>query len=470
MKTLTGLLIASLLFCAGCNSMFDRQNVTGADFAKSRTPLFPSDSMTVTGLDTSRTYTSLFPLSWTSDGICRMGRSHGYVLTSYLEFGVTGVPADFYSFYDGNLDNPFDGFHGLDSIRLQLRFESSSRYAYDTLHYRLAFIAGNKLQNLRIDTLSDNTLDTLSTFSLDTANFVTLDTLFLDIAPGDSFRASILLSDTTRPIFHFLDSTLLSPNRVLAGDTTRVAFCLQLLPEPGHDALLTLSPAVPPVLVYFGRVIPVYYNSDSTFSYSDSARTDSVSAQVRLLSYACVLPQTDRLYGDLPTAATYYFQADTAVLPRAHVTAGTPQAVFTISRDSLLKGLTPDSLSILRARAVFPVITDPDTSFTEDGQGVDLSVQCNLVNSRGQVLILSNAIFNQRDTVFRSFSPVINASLVYPIDKFVAALTDPRYTDITALSFIIRPYHLTRTSTSLNRAARIVFKKEMKVDFAYTQR
>ncbi|MFH0920171.1 MAG: hypothetical protein V1913_07395 [Fibrobacterota bacterium] len=484
MKLFAGLFTAFIIIIAsGCTSMFDKQNVTGAEFAKSKTPdpvtLFRAVTLTDSpGLD--RASTRLRPFEWKQDGLCRLGRVNRYDLISYLEFAVPNkaVPADFYALFDNGVYGPQDEFHGIDSIRIRIPVQTSSVYSYDTLRCRLVVMRGQRKDTLIIDTLAVDPLyaslispyDTTRISSLDTASFLPLDTLSVTLPPGETILHGLLLSDSTRPLFYYLDSVLLAPRRSERNDSTLFALCLRLIPEAGRDSLITLSALTPPAITFYGRTVPVYHSGDSTQTYFGPMKTDSVRTFIHTLGYTTMLPVTDTVYSAHPVVSTLYFQADTALFHNALLRAGIPQAVFNVRRDSIFQSIISDSISILRARAVFPI--DRALSFTENGQGLDLSVQCYLINSLGQAILdtLSSAIFNSQDTTFHSFSTATDTALIFPIDKYLAALTDPRYAGIVSLTFIIQPYHLASTYTSLNRAGRIVFQKKVKVDFDYLQR
>jgi hypothetical protein len=287
------------------------------------------------------------------------------------------------------------------------------------------------------------------------------------LAGSDSITSSVqvTLSDTGSPLFHYLDSMHLSDSTL---DTSVVS--LALLSANGADSVFSVDKTHEPQITFFGRVVPVYAGAKDSLIVQwngGALKPDSVKAGVRFLESMAGIAD-DSVYAENPAFSTIYYRsaAGTGDLP-----AGYFRAVFKVRKDSLFSLLNPDSVDIIKAEAVFRVKygTDPVTgkeySFLKDQEAVKLQLECRLflADDTTQVVPAFSLISFTDAIQIINFSPDADSLVRYPISKFIIALTDPKYADVSTIDFTIRP-----VSSDYTLISRIVFEKRVDINFQYT--
>ncbi len=454
---------AIIIIFSGCSSYFDDQNIVGSEFAKEKSIQRESipGSVTLTqgtGLDTA--YSEIFAGLWGKTGPCRLGSFRTIPFYAYLEFGAKSIKDDFYKFYSNSFDT-LNKFRGIDSISILIHFETNSSLSH--ISYKPSVILCRTSKDSAI--ISNQTVYFIKSFT----QFK--DTLKIDSLIGSSdlgtanIFGKITLSDTSSSIFRYLDSILLSKKRD-SSYITAIPLLLKMS-DNTKDSILTIDVNHPPEITFYGYTIPVYtaYLNDTLVTWNDNPKRDSINTFVRYLNYYAS-PVDSGTTRKFPTLSTIYYHNPDDTLNYTGYPAGLYRAVFKVDRDSLFKSLNHDSVNILSAIARF--YTNRNESFSENMEGLNISLVCRFYDANGVIIAPKYSVLSVTDTTIANYVPEQDSIINFPIDKFMAALTDPLYSEARTIVFLIGP-DLSRYS-NLSRMSRVVFKKEVKIDFAYSRR
>jgi len=291
----------------------------------------------------------------------------------------------------------------------------------------------------------------------------------LSITAGqDTGRQDISISSTRFPnLYTYIKDTVL--NR--PSDTAVVGLVLMKKSVDTHGSILTIVNRTLPSLKLFGYYRPSYQATvnDTPITYHpDSLKLDSVLSFLRVMSYSASTDTTA-----LPVLSSVYYQTpytdstDTGFV--SSVSAGILGAVFKVSREAIFGDLNPDSINILKASALFT--NNLNASMSDQNQAMDISLRCLFFDSLDNVLSLTGGtLFNKLDTLVYSFSPDHQHELFFPIDKYLALLTDPRYKAVKTVEFYIAPNPEISIKSSLHRLGRVEFLPQIQLSFDYSRR
>jgi len=458
----TSVALAALAFLAGCSGYFGDSNPVGGEIAAAREAqrIAHSRERVFTlqhGLTAA--YSRTTPVGWSNNQPCRFGTFQSRGLLGYVEYNVRNIPADFFRFNDEGTVSDSDYFHGIDSVSLVLHFfRNAPTASAHTINGTIFFYAAS------VSVTTTNSFDTVG------AALYSLPISFPDTM--DSLPVSITLTDTTQELFNYIREAVLgTPNSALVG------LALGFTPASGEE-LLSLSNNDLPNLTLYGKVVrpDTFFVGGVAIPY-DTIAIDSVAAIPTIMQYAAFIEGSDTAYyNSHPVLSTVYhqFNDNDTLLSNDNIN-GLYYAVFKVDKDSILKGLNPDSINMLSGDAVFypePVASlAGDTLFNQSTfteypnapQAIDMILRCYLRDSDTTSLSMPS-LFSTVDTVYPGFlTPGQTDSVVYPIDKFLAALTDPHYAAVKTLEFGV-------WSNSITTLARVVFQKKVTIRFNYSER
>jgi hypothetical protein len=474
MRTLFFALIAVFLF-SGCGKYFDEENPVGGGYARTKAQKRDVFARTVNltpgaGLDSA--YSRLYENIWSPNGQCRTGYFHHDTFYAYLEFCIANIPGDFDTLGDLTGPDTLDLLHGIDFIRIRFNLESDSWLAHDTIDQQIIFYACEK----KSKATSSSTVEYLDIFNpLDTMRFYLPDTGATEAIPADTCATEAIsvdvLLDSSQALFNYIRQAVFER----AGDTAVIPLAFKMQGS-GRDAILTFKSNDPPIMTLFGQYRPLYqaWTGDSLITWHDDMlKVDSVSSSIKIMDYVSIRTDSGRFLIDPMVSTVHYQRSDinteasgTAAADTA-TPAGHAQAVFQVKVNTIFTGLNPDSINMVGAVATF--FNKADSSYSEGDQAIDLRLFCQLV-SHGDTGVPDDDVFYPQDTIVKNFSPCDSLRLRFPIDKYLAVLTDSRYRDVQYLLFTIMHYHGSSASTSLNRMSRVVFSKEVRLDFEYSER
>jgi hypothetical protein len=456
----------------GCSSYFDEDNVVGTEYAQGKSfdrkvidaPPVVLESQS--GL--KEAYSRIVPLTdWNDMGQCRFGYYKNDNFFAYVEFTVSNIPPDFDTLGDAGLPHRGDSLHGIDSIIIQLNFEQDSKYSGNILLDSTSIIIYecekiSKLVNGR------------EIYYL--GNRKSLDTVGIPLAaPDGSFCDTITVKAGTSPIYYYIRDSVLKRS----SDIARFGLAFGLTASTANQQILTLDIHNPPCITLIGHSRHEYhvYSGDSLETWHE-IKIDSIMTEVKVMNY--VTPLTDaKVFKNNPCLSTVYYQYADMTADQVNqdspvssdsVPAGYFIALFKISKDSIFKELNTDSINILSATATFLNNLESQNSYTEKTQKINVILNCIFYDNKNQPFSLGGNVYATNDTTILEFIPEADPSITYPVNKYLAALTDSRYQDVETVEFGIRPYHYTGMSNSLNRMSRVVFQKQVRIDFKYSKR
>jgi hypothetical protein len=380
----------------------------------------------------------------------RLGFFRGDTVYAFLEFSFADIPADFRRLDDrGAALASGDSLHGIDAIRLALRFSGNSA------------IGGHapRAAQLRISACERESLVVRNArFLLSVPLSVT--------GTGDSAVVDTAFGDSSRLLFDYVREKLLSFPADSA-DTPRVALLLSLEDPSKNDALLSLNPDVQPALTLYGKSAPVYCGilGDSLYCWNGDSLVDDSAVGALRRSFFYLSPTNmagrDSLFSQIPVLSTVSYQIGDSV--RYH------GARFRLSLDTLFQGLDLDSVDILSATACFiPADTagGPMDSYGEAGRfSLDLVLSASLRDGSGAEVKPVSGLFAAAETLYLAgYTSGLTDTIAYPIHKYLAALMDPRYRTARAIEFNLFPLPV------FNTFNQIVFQSKAVIRFEYAKR
>lgn len=452
MKSILASVGLALFLFSGCGS--DGDNPVGGGLARTREPerIVDSASMTLTrGKGLAEAYSRRMYYGWSSSGVCRSGFFKKDTFYSCLELVVSAVPRDFDTLRDAGLPDSLDGFHGIDSINLRFNFENNSAFAHTTLEYDL-IICGTLIRAEGKNNGVVRWLDSLP---------APLDTLHLALAaPAESAYFDLPLRDATAPLFNYIREAALNRG---GSSEAAIRLAVRLADTDAGKPPLTFKRTGPAQLTLFGSYRPIlttYINGALVWGHSDTLMHDSVKSWVRYSAYTALAGDAPVFQAN-PVASTVYYQTWN---PEDTSLAGYYTAVFKVFRDSLFRGLNQDSINILSAMAFFPLARG-DSTYSEENQTLAVRMRCLFYDKDNALVRPEESVYLNLDTLITAFPAADSSGLLFPIDKFLAALTGTAYDDVTRLEFSVQA-----DPACFNRMARLLFRKEVRIRYTYSER